>query len=346
MRRWFEKTKLRTDYNYVSSRIRLVRNLDEHVFPSKLDETESKVLTEIMMKELANIGEVEERDCETSMISQSSDIHRMALKERRVLNSVIAAKKTATGLILSKEEDISLVLNGDDHIRLQLLSEGMHLEDLWKRADKLDDYINERFRYAFDEQYGYLTSYPTNIGTGMRANIVLHLPSLSLGKNFQNLLTGMSRFGVTIKGVYGEGRENYGALYDISNPKTLGQSEKEIIDQISRVAMQLNAQEANVRKLALQEHRLEKEDEAYKSFGILKYARKLSLKDALIYLSALLQGVSDGIIELKDPQAVYGLMFGVQPYNLLKLSERPLGKNEMEIARAGYIRQRLAEIAD
>lgn len=344
MKKWFEKVELATDYNYVSSRIRLVRNLDEYVFPSKLDETESKVLTEIMLEKLSDIGKSEQRNCKASFLNLNSDIQKLALKERRVLNFMLASKKTGTGLLLSEEEDISLVVNGDDHVRLQMLAPGMCLEELWKRADILDEHINEKFHYAFDEQYGYLTSYPTNVGTGMRANIVLHLPALALGKNFQNLLMGMSRFGVSIRGVYGEGRENYGALYDISNTKTLGQSEKEIIDQVSRVAVQLNAQEANARKFALKERRLEKEDEVFKSFGILRYARKLSLKDSLIYLSELLQGAADRIIELKDPQAIYGMMLGVQPYNLLSISEKPLGKNEIEVARANYIRQRLTEI--
>jgi len=129
-------------------------------------------------------------------------VEKQTLKERRVINSSIAAKKTATGLIYSDEEELSLVLNGEDHIRLQLLSSGMNIDKLWSTADKFDDYINEKFNYAYSEKLGYLTSYPTNVGTGIRANIVMHLPMLSVGKNFTNLINGISRFGVSIKSVY------------------------------------------------------------------------------------------------------------------------------------------------
>ena len=138
------------------------------------------------------------------------------------LNRAAVEKKAPAGIILSEDEDTSILLNGDDHIRIQLLSSGLHLEELWERADALDDYINERFPYAFDDRYGYLTSFPTNVGTGLRASVVVHLPMLSSGRKFPALIADMSRFGTAVRGVYGEGEENFGSLYEISNQKTLG----------------------------------------------------------------------------------------------------------------------------
>ena len=246
---------------------------------------------------------------------------------------------------MSKDESTSLVLNGDDHIRMQFLSAGLCLNELWNRADKLDDYINARFSYAFDEKYGYLTSFPTNVGTGLRASVTLHLPTLSQGKKFSSLVGEMRRFGLTLRGVYGEGSENYGALFEVANQKTLGLTEQEILDLVARMANQLNRQEKQVREATLSSHRLEREDEVYKSYGVLKYARRLSAKDGMTFLSQLMAGADDGLIQFADPCSVYRMMLGIQQANLMKLSHKPLGKDELDMARAEYVRKELPELA-
>ena len=264
--------------------------------------------------------------------------------DRKVLNLTLAKKKTPTGIILNDNEDISIVINGDDHIRLQTLSVGISLYELLEKANKIDDYINEHFEYAFNEKYGYLTTYPTNIGTGMRAAIVLHLPASTQSKGFSKLISSVGRFGVAIKGLHGEGRENHGALFEISNPKTLGISEREILDTVIKVANQLNANERKLRESLIIEKRLEKQDEAYKSFGVLKYARKLSLKDALSFLSSLMEGSADGLIELANESKLYSMMIGAQSSNLLKMAGRPLSEDEIDEIRAKYIRDNIGEL--
>lgn len=343
MRKWFEETEVEKP-NIVSSKVRLARNWNEYVFPGKLSDKESKEMLERLNYGLKDIGELNTRDYEFAGLEELSELDRRALRERRVLNSAVVAKKTPTGIIISKEEDISIILNGSDHIRIQILSSGLHLHEAWKKANQIDDYINARFSYAFDEKYGYLTSYPTNVGTGMRASVIIHLPTLSMGKKFNGLMADMSRFGVSIKGVYGEGRENYGCLYEVSNQKTMGQTERELVDLVSKAATQLNDQENQVRAITLENHRLEQEDEVYKSYGVLKYARRLSMKDAMTFLSQLMLGISDGLIQLKEPCPIYRLMLGIQIANLQKLSERPLGKEELDEARASYLRAELSDI--
>ena len=342
MLKWFEQVD-RERPAVISSRIRLVRNWNEYAFPSRLAQRESMEMIRRLELGLADLDSLDGRHYEYAYLDELSELDRKALRERRVFNSTIASKKTPTGIIISDEEDTSIVLNGTDHIRLQLLSAGLHLEELWRRADQMDDFINQRFAYAYDEKYGYLTSFPTNVGTGMRASVVLHLPSLSMGKKFTGLVTEMGRFGATVRGVYGEGTENYGALYEVSNQKTLGLSEKEILDLVNKVVLQLIAQENQVRRMALEKHGLECADEAYKSYGVLKYARRLSAKDAMIFLSQLMSGIADGILEMKEPCSVYRLMLGIQPANLQKLSDRPLGKEDLDVARAAYIRSELPE---
>lgn len=344
MLKWFEQTESHQP-NIVSSRVRLVRNWDQYRFPKSLSAAESETLVKRLEFGLKDLKELDGRNYEYAYLEELDELSRRALRERRILNSSILEKKDTVGLIVSGDESVSVVLNGDDHIRIQLLAPGLHLNELWKRADAIDDYINARFSYAFDEKYGYLTSFPTNVGTGMRASVTLHLPTLSLGKKFQNLVADMSRFGVTLRGVYGEGSENYGALYEVANQKTLGLSEKEILDLVAQTAGQLNSQEHQVRTLALSNHRLEREDEAYKSYGVLKYARRLSGKDAMIFLSQMMAGADDGILTFKEPCSIYRLMLGIQTANLQKLSHKPLSKEELDVARAAYLREELPDLA-
>jgi len=346
MEKWYEQVIETPGNNYISSRIRLARNWDEYAFPRKLDTKQAAAMVGSLQYGLTDIDSVENRRMLTSTLDRMKETEKLSLKERRILNKNLCASKTPIGLIYTPEEDVSIILNGDDHIRLKLLSAGLNLEELWKRADKYDDFINSRFKYAFDEKYGYLTSYPTNVGTGMKANVVVHLPMLTLRKQYEGLINGMARFGVTIKGVYGQGRENFGNLYDISNSNTLGLSEKEIIELVNKAAYQLNQQENEARKVKRNAFGIAGKDEAYKSYGVLKYARKLTLKESLIYLSQLMTGISDEMIKFKTPCSVYSLMLGVQPGNIMNQADHPLEKEEIDVLRAAYIRQSLPEIEE
>ena len=343
MLKWFEKTDKNMP-NAICSRIRLVRNLQEYPFPGRLSDDDAVEMIQKLKKGLKDLPDKDGSDYEYIALNQVSDLERRALKERRLLNDTLEKKKEPSGMIVSEDESVSLVLNGDDHIRMQFMAPGLCLKELWNQADKMDNYINERFPYAYDEKYGYLTTYPTNVGTGLRASVLIHLPTLSKGKKFNSLLGEMSRFGTRIQGVCGEGDENYGSLYIISNQKTLGVSEEEIADMVSRVAAQLDSQENKVRSMALAAHKMERADEAYKSFGVLKYARRLSWKDAQEFLSSVMTGLSDGRLEFKEPLSIYKVMLGMQTANLQKLSERPLSKDELDIARAAYIRNALPEL--
>lgn len=343
MLKWFECEE-ENRQNIISSKIRLARNWSEYVFPSKLSLEDSKEMVKRLCDGLADLGEQDGRTYATAYLDELSELDVRALKERRVLNASAVDRKAPVAIMVSEKEDFSLVFNGTDHIRIQALAIGLHLQELLKAAERIDDFINARFSYAFDEKYGYLTSFPTNVGTGMRASVMVHLPSLSLGKRFSTVLNNMGRFGVSIRGAYGEGRENYGSIYEVTNQKTMGQTEKELAELVGKVAQQLNDQENQVRAMTLKTHRLEREDEIYKSYGVLKYARRLAMKEAMTYLSQLMAGISDGLIKTREPCSVYRLMLGIQTANLQKLSDRPLGKEELDEARAGYLREELPEL--
>lgn len=343
MLKWFEEVESNNP-NIVCSRIRLMRNWNEYAFPIKLSEHESDEMVQRLEQSLKNVGEIDNQSYEYAHLNLLKELDRKVLRERKVINESIVSKKSATGILVSEREDTSLIFNGDDHIRIQLFERGYHLEKLWEKANKIDDYVNTKIPYAFDRKYGYLTSFPTNVGTGLRASVFIHLPALSTGKKFSSITADMSRFGISIKGLYGEGRENYGSLYEISNQKTLGQTEREIIDLVNKAAYQISNQEYQIRMQAIEKHRLEREDEVYKSYGVLRYAKRLAIKDAMTFLSELMAGVSDGLIKLKEPCSIFRLMLGVQVANLQKLSETPLNKEELEVARAKYLRLELPAI--
>lgn len=345
MLKWFEQVQ-DNNSNIVCSKVRLARNWSEYVFPSRLSDEDGREMLARLNEGLQDLGELDGRDYESAYLDELSELDKRALKERRILNSSILSRKAPMAILITREEDISLVMNGSDHIRIQVWSSGLHLTEALKTANQVDDYINARFSYAFDEKYGYLTSYPTNVGTGMRAAAIVHLPTLSMGKKFPSMLNDMGRIGVSVRGVYGEGRENYGALYEISNQNTMGRTEKELADLVGKVAIQLDDQERQIREMSLAGHRPELEDEVYKSYGVLKYARRLTMKDAMTFLSQIMSGVSDGLVKLKEPCPVFRLMLGIQTANLQKLSDRPLDKGELDAARAAYLRSELPELAE
>ncbi|MEE1496268.1 MAG: ATP--guanido phosphotransferase [Clostridium sp.] len=343
MSRWFEEVK-NENSSIVASRIRLARNWEEYRFPGSLTPEEAREMISRLKKELRGLPDQEGKDCEYLDLERMPDLERRALRERRLINRSMAEKKTPGGLILSDDERISLMLNGDDHIRIQVMEQGLSLKECYEKADCLDNYINERIPYAFNEKYGYLTTYPTNVGTGLKASVIVHLPTLSLSKKFQDLLGDMGRFGAVVRGLHGRPGENGGDLYEVTNQKTLGLSEKEILELVENVAVQLTDQEAQVRKMALEKQRLMIEDEVYKAYGVLRYGRRLAVKDAQTFLSHVRAGVSDGLIRFKEPCSLYGLMVKIQNANLQKNSSRPLGKEELEMARAACIRAYLPEI--
>lgn len=345
MLKWFEQIQ-ESGSNIVCSKVRLARNWSEYVFPSRLSNEEGRQMLARLNEGLEDLGEMDGRDYEAARLDELSELDKTALRERRILNASILAKKAPMSILMTREEDVSLVFNGVDHIRIQVWSPGLHLAEALQSANRVDDYVNARFSYAFDEKYGYLTSFPTNVGTGMRATVIIHLPTLSMGKKFPSMLNDMGRIGVCIRGVYGEGRENYGSLYEISNQNTMGRTEKELTDLVAKVAVQLDEQEKQIRETALANHRPELEDEVYKSYGVLKYARRLSMKDAMTFLSQIMSGACDGLLRFKEPCPMFRLMLGIQTANLQKLSDRPLDKGELDAARAAYVRSELPQLEE
>ena len=345
MHKWYENQEDSLAV-VVASRIRILRNFKSYLFPTRLTNEQKSDLSILVEDKLNQLPVVLEKKFENYMLNEISDTNRIALRERQVINKFSSENKAGVGLILSEDESVSLTINGMDHLRMQISRCGMELDEVWQEMNQLDDFVNKQFEYAFHEKFGYMTVYPTNVGNGMRAYLILHLPMLSSSKRFRALLNEISRYGVTVKGAFGEGQDNDGNMFVLYNQKTLGLSEKDIIQVLTKVARQLASQEKAVRRQVLTTHRLELEDSIYRSYGTLKYAKNLSLKETIDHLSQIRLGQEEGLLSFKEPCNCYKMMLGVQNANLQTYWDRQIEEKALNRARATYIQRQIPELRE
>ena len=232
MLKWYEESADNSDV-VVSSRIRLARNLSKYPFSPKLSKSQSKEMIKELESELS-FPISSERPLHWIQVNTLSDIDKVALVERHLISETLAAKEDATAAMISDDEVVSIMLNEEDHIRIQTMSGGMNLEKAFSIADAIDDEINKKFAYAYHERLGYLTTFPTNVGTGLRVSYMLHLPGIARTKKLASISSDIGRFGVTIRGMSNDKENGIGNLYQIYNQKTLGRDEKELIQDDAR----------------------------------------------------------------------------------------------------------------
>ena len=241
MKKWYEES-LDTDI-VVSSRIRLARNYKKYPFSVKLSLPQAEKMIEETKKILLEGNTVLSREFEYISVFNNKPVNKRAMMESHVISPELVRKTSPCGVLVRNDESISIMVNEEDHLRIQSMAAGMNLYKAWDLADKIDNVLEESIEYAFDEALGYLTSCPTNVGTGMRASYMLHLPALEWSGQLQNILQAIGKLGFTVRGLYGEGTKAEGSYYQISNQITLGQSESEIIDNLDTVTMQIVEQE-------------------------------------------------------------------------------------------------------
>lgn len=343
MLKWYEQEACDSDV-VISSRVRLARNLNNYSFSLKLKEEQAVNLVNEVKDLVPFLKERDNRKYYACNISTLSEIDKSAMVERHIVSPLLADKKQTTGLILSDDETISIMINEEDHLRIQAIVGGMQLEQAYKEADSIDDIACEKLNYAFDEKFGYLTSCPTNLGTGMRASCMVFLPALSAAKLIQKLLEEVGKYGVTIRGIYGEGTKSLGSIYQISNQQTLGNSELEIIENLKRVVVQVVKQERKRREYMVSVNAEELEDQIFRAYGILKYARQISSADAMTLLSQLKFGLDCGLVKFDKDFNVHRLMMGVQPGSLQWIIGKNVGSSSRDQSRAEYIRTELPTI--
>jgi len=343
MLKWYEQNAPDSDV-VISSRVRLARNLENYPFSAKIVEEQAIALVN-EVKGITNLlSEKDRRKFYACNISTLSDIDKTAMVERHIVSPLLAEKEQTTGLILAEDETVSIMINEEDHVRIQAIVGGMNLEQAYEEADRVDDIAYEKLHFAYDMKYGYLTSCPTNAGTGMRASCMLFLPALSSARMIQKLIEEVGKYGVTIRGIYGEGTKSLGNIYQISNQKTMGNSESEIIENLKRIVLQVVKQERKRREYMLSVSADEIEDQVFRSYGILRYARQISSEDAMTLLSQLKFGADCGLIKFEREFNIHKLMMGVQPGSLQWTLGKNVGSITRDQSRAEYIRKELPTI--
>ena len=321
-----------------STRIRLARNLSE--FPFNLEKKEEvEKLEEKIQDNLYNIG----YGLKFLKLKDMDDITKMSLVEKNLISPEFALKKGETGSILiNEDENICIMIGGKDHLSIQIFNCGMDLENTLNLAIELDEKIGESLGYAIHKKYGYLTSSPSDAGTGLKASVMVHLPALSKTKNIRKILEAISDFGMNIRGIYGENNQIQGDIYQISNKQTLGITEKEIIKNLNIIVKQVIEQERQARKLLTTDD-LELEDIVYRSYGILTNARKISYEEARDLLSNIKLGTDLGILRELTDSKVQKLYLYSKPASLQKYLGKQYEKIERDIKRAEVIKQIIAE---
>ena len=320
------------------SRIRLARNFAPYPFPLKATEESSKKVLDIM-KEFCQ----KHPEYHFLHLAELSPLQKRVLVEKHLISPEHAqGDGKYKGLVLDDEANVSIMVNEEDHLRLQCFAPGMDLMGLWDKADKLDDLIEADNEYAFDEQYGYLTCCPTNLGNGLRGSVMMHLPALTLTGQL-GVLNQLGNIGMTVRGLYGEGSEAIGDLYQISNQLTLGQSENDILTNLYGVNQQLVREERNARDYLLEHNRVQLEDRCWRALGTLTHARYLSSREALSLISLVRLGVAVGIIGHLTLEAVSNLYMLVQPgYLQLIAKNNDINETERDLLRAKQVKEYLA----
>lgn len=341
--KWYEKETSGFPGVIMSSRVRLARNLKAYVFPNHMESNQARQLIDDVFLLYAN------KDQDGMIKTYMDDlpaIEKVAMMERHLVSPLFISEGLPKGLIATEDEQLSLMVNEEDHLRIQAMTQGADLATAYRLANEMDDYIESQIDYAFHDSYGYLTACPTNVGTGLRASYMLHVPALEATGQLRIILEAIGKFGITVRGIYGESSEAIGSVFQVSNQVTLGFSEKEIMDNLNSVTMQIVDQEMAVREKLLTERRIDFEDSIYRSYGILSQARIVSSKEAMTLLSDIKLGMELGILKTSQSGQlnIFQLMTSIQPANLQKLEKKSLGLKERDIVRANLIREYLPDI--
>lgn len=323
----------------ISSRIRLARNIAEIPFPTKFSQEQAKQVLEKIKEITPSLG----YGLKFISIKDMDDLTKVSLVEKHIISPEFALNKNKQkAMLLNEEENICIMLNEEDHIRMQVFCSGLDLENLKNFIIEIDEKLAKMLPYATHEKYGYLTACPTNVGTGMRASVVVHLPALTMTGNMNKIRNIVNNFGMTIRGVNGEGIQSQGDMYQISNHQTLGLTEEAIIKNLNVITTQVMEQERVARKY-LAKNSNDLEDRVYRAYGILSYAKKLSSEECKKLLSMVKLGTDLGIIKELNDSKVAKIYLYHQPANLQKYVGKPLDGYEREIRRPEIMKEILNE---
>jgi protein arginine kinase len=324
-----------------SSRVRIARNLAHMPFPMLSTASQSEEVIHLIEEALTkeDIPEILE-NAELIQMADLTELQKRVLVEKHLISPHLAEESTSGAVLFSQDESVSIMVNEEDHVRIQCLFPGFQLEKAWQLASQIDDWLEKHVTFAFDEQCGYLTSCPTNVGTGIRASVMIHLPALALTQQLNRFIPAITQVGLAVRGIYGEGSEALGNLYQVSNQVTLGQSEVEIINKLQGVVHQMIDHEKQARERLLGLSPIQLEDRVSRSFGILAHAKIIDSKEAMKRLSDVRLGIDLKLLQGVPSSVMNELMVLIQPGFLQQYAGEKLGAEERDVRRAELIRER------
>ncbi len=325
----------------ISSRIRLARNVSGYRFHSRANPKECLELEDHVQNRIVE-SELEE-GLTYFKLPDLSPLDRQFLVERHLISREHAFGKGPRGVALTPRENLSIMVNEEDHLRIQGLRSGLQLGGAWKEIDGLDSKLEERLEYSYSPRFGYLTTCPTNAGTGLRASVMLHLPALVMTQQIEKVFQAVSKINLAVRGLYGEGTKASGDFYQISNQQTLGRAEEEIIQNIESVIPQIVKFERTVRQTLMENKREVIEDKAHRAYGMLRSARIISSDETMDLLSVVRLGVNLGLIGDLKMRTINELFILTQPAHLQKMEQTELSSTQRDIARATFVREKLLD---
>ncbi len=323
----------------ISSRIRLARNITGYPFLSRANSKQRKDIETLLKGTITKSGVT--KGLSYINLNNTNVIDKLFLVERHLISKEHADGDGERGVAFEKSETISLMINEEDHLRIQVIRSGFELKNIWEIINEIDNCIGEKLNFAFSSRFGYLTACPTNVGTGMRASVMLHLPALGMTKHIEKVFNAVGKLGLVVRGLYGEGTKVSGDLYQISNQFTLGKSESEILAIIESVIPRITSYERMARKALISENKDQLEDRIWRSYGMLKVARMITSEEILQLLSQVRMGVNLGLINDIEMKTLNELFILTLPGHLQKLQGRELDSMQRNIIRASYVRKRL-----
>ncbi len=342
MSRWYIDKGPESDV-VISSRVRLARNFRNYPFPFKLNKEQGGKVLEEVKDAVFNSNSTLARDMTFIDIKALNSIEKQSLVEKHLISPELAENSRESGLLISRDEKISIMINEEDHLRIQCMFSGMLIGDAWKLCNNIDLLLENKIDFAFSRQYGYLTCCPTNIGTGIRASVMLHLPGLVMTGYIKGILEACGKLGVAVRGIYGENSYASGNMFQISNQVTLGQKEDEIVTGVTNIAFQIIEQERMLRAELHRQNPYRFEDKIFRSFAVFSGARIISYEESLKLISDVRLGVDMGIIKDINIETLNEIMLLIQPASLQKTAGSVLGPDERDIKRAEIIRNKLKE---
>jgi len=326
----------------ISSRVRLARNVKGAAFPDWAGDDECARLCESMKQVIGGVGAL--KSPLFVDMDKLGEVDKLVLGERSLISQELAEKGRGSALVIDAEVPVAVMINEEDHLRIQSIRPGMHLKEVWENVNAIDSELEKVVDFAFSRRIGYLTACPSNVGTGLRASVMMHLSGLKLTDEVDAVLNGLNKLGLAVRGLFGEGTESYGNMFQISNQSTLGESEEVIVDHLVEVVHEVTEHEQNARMRLMEQKRIYVVDHVARAFALLRHALVLSSGEAMDFLSALRLGVEVGIVHHLTVAKINQLMLLVQPGHLQKLAGKILAPGERDELRAGMIKKKVKNV--